>query len=272
MFYTVIDYKVLAAIRDKKSALEALLEGASSSFPYPLSKDALAYSLGKLATGGYIKSFSLTDKGLAFFKSNKKFLESKVRANARMCALLCSEQIEGEITPYELSDSVYTEACNALRRKYSIPSPELTVVQGENSLILHFAGSYADEQNEDDWRDEQSIAINIPSLCALADTVSQFCEDGRHHKCCLYAEGAPAYVATVSVSDHATRLNVSKILFNRQRFIGKKDGDLDYAQCGDSIYDRTDNKLPVQITYALLQAEHLIKEAFPYRELQAWEI
>lgn len=272
MYYLPTDYLVLTAIRDKKTALDALLEAACASLPYPLSKGALAFSLGKLCTGGYIEGYALTEKGVAFFKNHKKFLESKAKANSRMRALLCAEQLEGQITPYQLSDSAYTEACNALRRKYSIPSPELTIVQGENSLILHFAGSYADEQNEDDWRDEQSIAINIPSLCALADTVSQFCKDGRHHKCCLYAEGAPAYAATVSVSDHSTRLNVSKILFNRQRFIGKKDGDLDYAQCGDSIYDRTDDKLPVQIMYALLQAEHLLKEAFPYRELQDWEI
>lgn len=269
MLYTIIDFKVLAAIRDKKTALDALLEAACASLPYPLSKDALAFSLGKLCAGGYIEGYALTDKGAAFFKNNKKFLESKSRFNTRMCALLCAEQIEGEIAPYNLSDSAYTEACDALRRKYSIPSPEFSILQGESSLILRFAGYCIED--EDEVRDGQDIAVNLSSLCALASTVSQFCEDGRHHKCCLYADGAPAYVATVSINDNATRLHIEKILFNRQRFIGKCDGDLDYAQCGDSIYDRTDDKLPVQIMYAMLQAEHLIKEAFPYGELQAWE-
>ena len=32
------------------------------------------------------------------------------------------------------------------------------------------------------------------------------------------------------------RMTVSKIRFNRQRFVGKRDGDLDYAQCGDPIF------------------------------------
>lgn len=270
MLYTVIDYKVLAAVHGKKRTLDTLLEAACASFPYPLSKDALAFSLGKLCAGGYIEGYALTDKGLAFFKDNKRFLESKAGRNARLCALLCAERPDGELTPYELSDAAYLEACDALRRKYSIPLPELTVAQGEDSLILRLAGYCAED--EDEMHDGQSIAVNIPSLCALADSVSQFCRDGRHHKCCLYAEGAPAYVATVSVSDRSTRLSISKILFNRQRFIGKRDGELDYAQCGDSLYDRTDDKIAVQITYALLQAEHLIKEDFPYRELQAWEI
>ena len=31
-------------------------------------------------------------------------------------------------------------------------------------------------------------------------------------------------------------MTVSKIRFNRQRFYGKRDSDLDYAQCGDPIF------------------------------------
>jgi hypothetical protein len=34
----------------------------------------------------------------------------------------------------------------------------------------------------------------------------------------------------------AFRMTVSKIRFNRQRFVGKRDSDLDYAQCGDPIF------------------------------------
>ena len=32
------------------------------------------------------------------------------------------------------------------------------------------------------------------------------------------------------------RMTVSKIRFNRQRFVGRRDSDLDYAQCGDPIF------------------------------------
>ena len=34
------------------------------------------------------------------------------------------------------------------------------------------------------------------------------------------------------------RMTVAQIRFNRQRFMGKRDGDLDYAQCGDPLLTR----------------------------------
>lgn len=264
MYYLPTDYLVLTAIRDKKTTPEQLLGRACATLPYPLSKDALAFSLGKLAAGGYIEGYTLTDKGTAFFKNNKKFLESAAKANVRLCALLCDEQVEHSI-PYEISDTAYAEACDALRRKYAIPTPDFTVAQGEASLILHFAG-YALE-DEDEVRDEQQIAVNAASLRALANTFAAYEQDGRHHKCCLYADGAPAYVATVSKNDGATRLHIEKILFNRQRFIGKRDGDLDYAQCGDSIFDRTGSKPDDYILLAMLEAERLLTEDFPYEDV-----
>ena len=271
MYYLPTDYLVLCAIRDKKTSLDALLGAACSTLSYPLSKDALAFGLGKLAAGGYIKDYSLTEKGVAFFKSNKKLLENKHKATMRQSEILCAEQVEN-VTPYDLSDAAYTEACDALRRKYSIPSPEFTLAQQENVLYLHLAGSYADPENEDDWRDGQSIAINQASLCALADAFLAHCEDGRHHKCCLYADGAPAYIATVSINDRATRLSICKILYNRQRFIGKRDSDLDYAQCGENIYDRTDWHLCDSLLVALIQAESALGDAFPYRAVkEMWE-
>ena len=265
MRYTFIDYNVLAAIRDKKTSLPHILEAVSAPLPYPLSKDALAFSLGKLAAGGYVADYALTEKGAAFFKNNKKFLESKARANARLCQLLCAEQVENS-NPYEISDAAYAEASDALRRKYAIPTPAFTVEQGENALILRFAG-YALE-DEDEVRDEQQIAVGAASLCALARAFAAYAEDCRHHKCCLYADGAPAYVATVSTGDDDMRLHIEKILFNRQRFIGKRDGDLDYAQCGDRIFDRTDSKLHEYVLLAMLEAERMLTEDLPYEDVE----
>lgn len=265
MRYTFIDYSVLAAIRDKKTSLSDLLEAVSAPLPYPLSKNALAFSLGKLSTKGYIKGYALTEKGVAFFKSNKKFLESKARANARLGEILCAEQIEGEITPYELSDAAYTEACDALRRKYSIPTPDFSIEPLDNAFVLRFAG-YTGE-DEDEAGDEQSITINAASLCELAHAFAAYDEDGRHHKCCLYADHSPAYVATVSTNDERMRLSISKILFNRQRFIGKCDGDLDYAQCGETVFDRTDYKLDEYMLLAMLEAERAMGNDFPYGDV-----
>ena len=269
MRYTFIDYKILAAIRDKKVSLDALLEAVSAPLPYPLSKNALAFSLGKLCVGGYIQGYTLTEKGATFFKSNKKFLEGRNKADARLCGLLCAEQVDCSV-PYELSDTAYVEACDTLRRKYAIPTPDFTIIRGGNSLILRFAGYSLED--EDEYTDEQSIAINTASLCALAHAFAAYDRDGKHHKCCLYADGAPAYVATVSINDETTRLNISKILYNRQRFIGKRDGDLDYAQCGDSIYDRTNAKADEYVLLAMLEAEQAMGNDFPYEDVATlWE-
>ena len=273
MYYLPTDYLVLTAIRDKKTAPHALLEAACASLPYPLSKGALSFSLGKLCAGGYIEGYALTEKGAAFFKNNKKFLESKSRANTRLCALLCAEQINGEVTPYELSDAAYTEACDALRRKYAIPSPDLALEAVDGELYLRFGGRYAEEEDEDAPACEDRIKINTASLYELCATFVRFYERGKHSKCCLYAEGAPAYAATVSVNDESTRLSISKILYNRQRFIGKRDGDLDYAQCGDSVFDRTDAKIDEYVLLAMLEAESFASADFPYADVERlWDI
>ncbi|MBQ5361910.1 MAG: hypothetical protein IIU63_01050 [Clostridia bacterium] len=269
MYYLPTDYLVLTAIRDKKTAPHALLEAACASLPYPLSKNALAFSLGKLCAGGYIEGYALTEKGAAFFKNNKKFLESKRNAKLRLCALLCAEQIKGEVTPYELSDAAYTEACDALRRKYAIPSPDFTIEAEGGDLYLCFGGAYTEQEDEEAIAFEDKIKVTTTSLCDLADTFLAYFEDGRHHKCCLYADGAPAYVATVSRNEGYTRLNIAKILYNRQRFIGKRDGNLDYAQCGDFAFDCTANDIEIKFVYALMQAEHQFGGDFPYEAVTA---
>lgn len=269
MYYLPTDYLVLTAIRDKKTAPHALLEAACASLPYPLSKDALSFSLGKLCAGGYIDGYALTEKGAAFFKNNKKFLESKRNAKLRLCALLCAEQINGEVTPYELSDAAYTEACDALRRKYAIPAPDLTIEAEGGDLYLRFGGRYAEEEDEDALIGEDKIKVSAASLHNLADTFLAYFEDGRHHKCCLFADGAPAYVATVSRNEGCTRLNIAKILYNRQRFIGKRDGNLDYAQCGDFAFDRTASDIEVKFVYAMMLAEHQFDGEFPYGAVTA---
>ncbi len=272
MYFLPTDYLILTAIRDKKTALDALLERACSTLPYPLSKNALAFSLGKLAAGGYIQGYALTEKGAAFFKANKKFLESKHRANARLCKLLCAEQVDS-VTPYELSDAAYTDACDALRRKYAIPTPDFRLEADGDALYLRFGNTYAEEDDRDARVGEDTIKVNTASLCELCAAFARFYERGKHCKCCLYADGAPAYAATVSTNDECTRLSISKILYNRQRFIGKRDGDLDYAQCGDDAFDRTDTKIDAYVLLAMLEAEALMPNDFPYRDAAIiWEM
>ncbi len=48
-----------------------------------------------------------------------------------------------------------------------------------------------------------------------------------------------SYVVTLAPQSGQVRVTVAPIRFNRQRFRGKRDGDLDYAQCGENVMDFT---------------------------------
>ena len=269
MQYTIIDYNVLCALHNRKTELESLLEAASSTFPYPITQSALAFSLGKLATGGYIDGYSLTEKGKAFFKDHKKFLESKAKANARLCALLCAEKAYPS-TPYALSNSEYVQAFEAIRHKRDVIIPDLSITEGGASLVLNIENYTVDEDGNLHGTDP--IEMNTDSLCAFAQALNAYIQDDKHHKCCLYTNRTPAYIATIGHNDNLTRLHIEKILYNRHRFIGKCDSDLDYAQCGDSVYDRSSDKLHVLLKYLILQSEMLLQEDFPYDQTSNWEI
>ena len=92
MYYLPTDYLVLPSSRDKKTALDALLEAACVSLPYPLSKGALAFSLGKLCAGGYIEGYALTDKGV-LIESYPIRIENGV--------LMLDSEGEGDYVPVE---------------------------------------------------------------------------------------------------------------------------------------------------------------------------
>ena len=140
----------------------------------------------------------------------------------------------------------------------------MTVEAIDGELYLCFGNPSFEEEDEDALVGEDKIKVSPASLCDLCYTFLEYFEEGGHRKCCLYADGAPAYVATVSRNEGSTRLNIAKILYNRQRFIGKKDGDLDYAQCGEFAFDRTENDIEVKFVYAMMLAEHQYHGDFPY--------
>jgi len=48
-----------------------------------------------------------------------------------------------------------------------------------------------------------------------------------------------SYVVTLAPQAGQVRVTLAPIRFNRQRFRGKRDGDLDYAQCGENVMDFT---------------------------------
>ncbi len=103
--------------------------------------------------------------------------------------------------------------------------------------------------SEDDRAEDESQADGLSIYCDAAeihtilkdllDTALLFVESRKIRKIVLSGTGR-AYVLTFcEVADETgepvMRVSAAPILFNRQRFIGRRDSELDYAQCGSDV-------------------------------------
>lgn len=83
-------------------------------------------------------------------------------------------------------------------------------------------------------------------LADLLDTAILLTESNQIRKVALFGAGQAYILTFAKVADESgeygatLRTTMAPILFNRQRFIGKRDSELDYAQCGSNVMTRTD--------------------------------
>ncbi len=111
---------------------------------------------------------------------------------------------------------------------------------------------------EDDDEGEEENDSDVAALCysaSVTGTAEQIkaglrdlidtayflvTEPPRPRKVALHGGDGSLLIALANAANEqgmtSFRMTVSKIRFNRQRFVGKRDGDLDYAQCGDPIF------------------------------------
>lgn len=133
------------------------------------------------------------------------------------------------------------------------PSDDALTHDGHPSLAALVGG--ADEGDEYVRPDSLSVtdAGDGDTLCGLVSAVCDaLCPPAKTRKCCLYGtEGA--YVLTLAPQSGYFRIGAEPIRFNKQRFKGKRDGDLDYAQCGNVVIglSLSNEELSATITEAL---------------------
>ena len=126
--------------------------------------------------------------------------------------------------------------------------PLLTV--GDEHLTVNGASGYSFEDNEEDEdpdAPERASCVSVtgdPLLirAGMSDLLSAalalLTDAPRTRKVALHgADKSLIVTLSQAAGEEGTvlRMTVSRILFNRKRFIGKRDSDLDYAQCSDPL-------------------------------------
>ena len=138
---------------------------------------------------------------------------------------------------------------------------------GYLSLTLHRSYDGYDEENSDPDAPEQADHINVTGdatriMAGISDLLAAvyalLTEPPRTRKVAIHGSDKSLVITLAQAAGEqgsCLRMTVAQIRFNRQRFYGKRDGDLDYAQCGDALitaefvnaYGFTDRLLPCTV-------------------------
>lgn len=118
-----------------------------------------------------------------------------------------------------------------------------------------------DDSHDDDSQDNDGQEEGDPDAAALSYSATVTCtaeqikaairditdtayliatQPPRARKVALHGVGSSLLISLANAANEqglvSFRMTASRIRFNRQRFVGKRDSDLDYAQCGDPIF------------------------------------
>ncbi len=103
----------------------------------------------------------------------------------------------------------------------------------------------AEDENDSDFAESlKALMVCEPITSAgnmrewLIAVTALATEASRTRKLALHGADR-SYVVTLAPQAGQIRVTVAPIRFNRQRFRGKRNGDLDYAQCGENVMDFT---------------------------------
>ncbi len=238
----------------------------------PVTKSCLLFALKGLSAGGYIhvnpdntenglitvsSPLSVTDSGrkAATVSGLKKlFGEAKAfnKNEVKFCAL---ERPEIHAEPqWTLDDADFAPIVRGMldRREIALPLFELTECENEMlTLTVHHPADryFSDEDNEggengydpDEAEMTGSVSVTgsaeriLQGISDLLAAAHALLSDSRTRKVALHGADR-SYIVTLAhtASEYGTslRMTVEPIRFNRQRFYNKRDGELDYAQCG----------------------------------------
>ncbi len=272
MKYQFFDFHLLQSVSPKgNDTIGMVYESFTSYMLSPVTVPCFLYSLRGLMAGGYITvdtedgaltantAVSLTEAGhkavtVSFFQGLFGELKAKIRKELEFCSKdrpddaedISLSVDENELAPYIRP---LLEA-----RDIAFPTFEMTDLgDGIMKLTVHHpnddpAGNYDAEDIDPDSADlcysasvtgtAEQIVAGMRDLIAAAHALVT--EASRTRKVAFHGGDGSLLVTLARAVDQSGmttfRTTVARIRFNRQRFFGKRDSDLDYAQCGDPIF------------------------------------
>lgn len=272
MKYQFFEFHLLQSVFCKgRDTLGHVYEIFTSYMCAPVTMPCFLHALRGLMAGGYITldsadgilhpsvTVSITEAGRKAVKPSalsSLFNEFKatVKKELAFCTLDRPESAE-EIDLCANAED-FTPLIRPLidSRDIAFPTFELNY-QGEGILKLtvhhpndDIKGEYAVEDIDPDGAD-QSYSASVTGyaeqvMAGMSHLISaahaMVTEAPKTRKVALHgADGSLLITMARAANENgltAFRVTVAKIRFNRQRFYGKRDGELDYAQCGDPIF------------------------------------
>lgn len=273
MKYSVADFYFLTSAADLKAkTVETAYESMCTYMGYPVSMTCLLHAIHNLVAGGYITV--VPDEGnvisattpLTVTPSGKKLVaispiqrlfgeyKAHLKNQIRFCDMECPNVPKDRTTA---DKSSFEAAVTRLIRAGDITLPmfEISdVADGYMKLTIHHPndgwGSYDENREEETDPDAADLSYSA-SVTGTVEQITAGLRDLIETAYLLVTKANPRKVALhggdgsllISLANAANeqglitfRMTVSRIRFNRQRFVGKRDSDLDYAQCGDPIF------------------------------------
>ena len=272
MKYQFFEFHLLQSVFCKgRDTLGHVYENFTSYMCAPVTMPCFLYALRGLMAGGYVTvdspdgilhpdmSVSITDAGRKAVKPSVLLgllseFKATVKKELAFCALDRPENAE------EIDLCANTEDFSPLirplieARDVAFPTFELNDLgEGILKLTVHhpnddIKGEYNVEDIDPDGAD-LSYSASVTGyaeqvMAGMSDLISaahaMVTEAPKTRKVALHgADGSLLVTMARAVNETGLttfRITVAKIRFNRQRFYGKRDGELDYAQCGDPIF------------------------------------
>ncbi len=268
MKFTYLDYCMLLSAYFHKGDL---LEGMCEYLPDIPTADSLAFSIQKLNASQFLSGETITEKGITFFRSNKKLFESKKKTAKRLEELFLSLSPEADDIQIDIDKESLSARIDKIHNEYN--SSAIFALSG-NTLTANIPKpETTDEEIVDD---EITLQQTEFVLCdgelqyivnAFLDIAISLTDEYKNRKICLWCEDG-AYVLSLLPSKQGVRICANKILFNKKSFKGKLDGKLDYAQTTPSVltFDVGVYTLSESLCFFAACCENITD--FPYEKLE----
>ena len=262
MKYNCLDFAILRAVSENAHTEEELIYKTSSIFPVLPSYELYNSSLSSLISGGYIRyngeKLFLTDKSKSLFKK-KSLFESKNAMLSRVeDELLATEQTCDSDIHFNLSKNAYKLSFSRLCDECSFDAIfKIDVSDSKTSIIFSSLNDVGDDE-EISKLGTLSLPIELnPNIAEhIFESASALAYPSKAKKVCI-SDGSASYVMTMAQDSGKIKISVQKILFNAKRFSGKRDSQLDYAQCADTCisFYTTQNILYMSAALLLFECE-----------------